>query len=123
MNNGYPLELIFKLFNLRIKKLLSTKIPPKIDDNNDHENTNKIISNMRKKFFVYFRTSAVTQSATCMISRSVYNIGYRCINKLNRFIKVHKNKKEHDNNNVIYKIWRNNCDASYVGQTKRNLKT
>ena len=48
-------------------------------------------------------------------------IGYRCLNKLNKFIKVHKDKNQHDkNNNVIYKVKPyNNCDASYVSQTKR----
>ena len=51
-------------------------------------------------------------------------IGYRCLNKLNKFIKIHKDKNQHDNsNNVIYKVNCNNCDASYVGQTKKQLQT
>jgi len=28
-----------------------------------------------------------------------------------------------NDNNIVYKILYNNCDASYVGQTKRYLKT
>ena len=59
-----------------------------------------------------------------MISKSIYSIGYRCINKLNKFIKADKDKKDYsDNNNVVYKIQCNNCDVSYVGQTKRKLNT
>ena len=59
-----------------------------------------------------------------MISKLVYNIGYRCINKLNKFIKAYKDKKViSENNNVISKIQCNNCNVSYVGQTKRKLNT
>jgi len=51
-------------------------------------------------------------------------IDYRILNKLTSFIKRHKNQNEFKtNNNVVYKILYNNCDASYVGQTKRQLKT
>ena len=54
-----------------------------------------------------------------MINKAVYDVDYRCINKLKKFIKVHKDKKEFfDNNNIAYKILCNDCNASYVGQTK-----
>jgi len=58
-----------------------------------------------------------------VLNNNDYIVGYRCLNILGRFIKVQKDKNTlFDNNNVIYKIC-NNCDASYVGQTKRKLKT
>src|ERR1700739_4330878 len=51
-------------------------------------------------------------------------IGYRVLNKLTGFIKRHKDKTTVDSsNNVVYKICCKDCDASYVGQTKRQLKT
>ena len=51
-------------------------------------------------------------------------IGYRnWLKQAYKFIKVYKNKNQHDkNNNIIYKVNCNNCVASYVGQTKRQLQ-
>jgi len=73
-----------------------------------------------KKFFVLPFIHNVTKSATRLISKAVYNIGYRCI--INRFIKVYKDKKEFvDNNNVVSKILCNDCDAFYVDQIKKKF--
>jgi len=46
--------------------------------------------------------------------------GYRILNSLGRFIKVHKDPNHiFSNNKIFYK----DCDASYIGQTKIQLKT
>ena len=51
-------------------------------------------------------------------------LSYTGVNKLSCFIKTHKDKLPKDlHKNVIYKISCTNCDASYVGQTGRFLKT
>ena len=43
---------------------------------------------------------------------------------MNKYIRVQKDTcPRTSKNNVVYKIRCNNCDASYVGQTGRKLKT
>jgi len=59
-----------------------------------------------------------------VIKKSNFIVGFKGINKLNNFIKVQKDKTNFmSKNNVVYKILCNNCDASYVGQTKRQVQT
>jgi len=64
------------------------------------------------------------KSITKMIStinKSQHIIGYRCLNKLNKFVKTHKNREPRSsNNNVIYKISCKNCDATYVRKAIKN---
>ena len=46
------------------------------------------------------------------------------LNKLNQFIRAQKDSLPNSKKkNVVYKIQCNDCDASYVGQTRRLLKT
>jgi len=51
-------------------------------------------------------------------------IKFQCLNKLSQFVKTHKDK-DHLllKSNVIYKIFCKNCEATYIGQTKRQLRT
>jgi len=52
-----------------------------------------------------------------------YKIAHYSINKLNKFIKIHKDFAEFAKKNVVYQIERHDCDTIYVGQTGRKLKT
>jgi len=110
MDNGYPLELIFNTINRRLKKLFVTR------------RTNG--PNQEKKVIVFPYIKPITEMMTSTINKAEHIIGYRCLNKLNQFIKTHKDREPRSsNNNVVYKISCKNCEATYVGQTKRQLKT
>lgn len=66
----------------------------------------------------------LTTKISSRLNNSDTKLGLRCLNRLNNFIKVWKDKnKKGERNNVIYKINCIDCDVSYVGQTKRQLGT
>lgn len=51
-------------------------------------------------------------------------MAYSGLNKMNNLIKTYKDSLKNINKcNIIYKIDCKNCDASYVGQTGRQLQT
>jgi len=117
LDNGYPLDLIFNKINLRLKKLFVQRTIEATD-------IIEAKSNVERKILVLPFVQPLSQFISSNIDRSKAYIGFRCLNKLDRFIKGHKDV-DHTSlkNNVIYKISCNNCDATYVGQTKRQLRT
>jgi len=49
---------------------------------------------------------------------------YKCNNKLNNIIKPNKDPLPYmQNSNVVYKISCSDCPSTYIGQTKRQLRT
>jgi len=120
LDNGYPLELIFEKINARIKVLINNKRNLSIKASKEnHDN-----SNNNKKFVVLPYIEGISELISSIIDKTKYSIGYRVLNSLGKFIKVHKDSNNFfSNNNVVYKISCRDCNASYVGQTKRQLKT
>lgn len=60
----------------------------------------------------------------CRKTNNIVTITYKTFNKLNKFIKIHKDSIEFDHKtNLVYQINCNSCKVFYVGQTKRKLKT
>jgi len=128
LSNGYPLNLIFNKINQRIKHLVSSGVILNRHNNSeDKSNENVLVEEEEttKKFVVIPYINRISDMVVSSIKKSnKVNIGYRCLNKLNMIIKTHKDKNLHSqNSSVVYKINCNDCDASYVGQTKRQLKT
>jgi len=77
-----------------------------------------------RKIIVVPYVNPISEMIQANIDKFKAMIGFRCINKLNKFVKVHKDQNHIlSKNNVVYKISCNDCEASYVGQTKRQLNT
>jgi len=67
---------------------------------------------------------SISEITTSLFDKSIFMTGYRSLNKLDRIIIIQKDFTEHTHkNNIVYKINCNNCDASYVRQTKRKMRT
>jgi len=116
LDNAYPLDLIFQKINHRIKDITRRR-----------KKSNKLELNLnesRRKMLVLLYIKNISEKIDLSIDKKEYLTGHRILNKLTDFIKRHKDVNKFEvNNNIVYKIFCNNCNASYVGQTKRQLKT
>jgi len=115
--------LIFKAINTRLKKLFINKLS--INTNNKIVSQKTDETNIEpKKYFVIPYIRNISEITTSLINKSVFTVGFRCLKKIVNFVKIHKHKTEQAyKNNVVYKILRQDCDVSYMGQTKRQLKS
>jgi len=104
LTNGYPLDLIFNNINNRLKKLFVQRVNNVTDPTNVDSNTEKII-------VVLPYAKPLSDFISSNIDSSKAIVGYRCLNKLGRFVKVHKDVDHiFAKNNVIYKISCGNCE-------------
>jgi hypothetical protein len=116
LKNGYPINLIFDKIRKRLKNLIINRVNIDQETNVENDSNRKIIA------LPYVHK--VSEMVTSGFDKNEYMIGYRILNKLTGFIKRHKDRTTVDtSNNVVYKLCCKDCNASYVGQTKRQLKT
>ncbi|KYN41474.1 hypothetical protein ALC56_04115, partial [Trachymyrmex septentrionalis] len=122
LRNGYPLQFLFKTINNRIKTLSRKK---NFDTINEHNlNSNMTTSTEKKKFFTIPYLKGMSEKFNIALNKFQFELVYKPMNNLNRFIKTGKDKiKKKELSNVVYQINCKDCDYSYVGQTKRKLKT
>jgi len=114
IDNLYPLELVFNRIAIRIKEFFRRMNTKKLEQKPEIE----------KKMIVFPYVKNISERINSTINKKKYMIGYRILNKLTGFIKRHKDIDSYEsNNNAVYKIFCNNCNASYVGQTKRKIVT
>lgn len=77
-----------------------------------------------KKLFVIPYINKISEMIVSSVKNANLRVGYRCFNKLDKIIKIQKDNNEHSCcSNVVYKINCNDCNASYVDQTKKQLQT
>jgi len=118
LENDYPLSFILNTISLRIKTLIKDRTMRE-----KKSNTTEISSNKKIWFTVPFIKS-ITDKFKNITNGTVSRLSFFSTNKLSSFIKVHKDPlPKLSKMNVVYKISCKNCDASYVGQTCRQLKT
>jgi len=123
LNNGYPLSFIFNTIRSRItlhsKK--ETLTPFKIietDTNNNGDLTTK------KEFFTIPYIKSISESFIPVAKKYGFDIAFSISHTLSNFIKCGKDGLDiMSHRGVVYKISCHDCDASYVGQTKRQLRT
>ncbi|XP_029674258.1 uncharacterized protein LOC115242254 [Formica exsecta] len=120
LENGYPLSLIFKVLYRRLKKIFFNKrttITNECDSNGDDNDD-------RKMFFSIPFIAGVSEQLKHVVRDQNVILSYTALNKLHSTIKVHKDPLQRQSRmNIVYKISCKDCDASYVGQTGRSLKT
>src|SRR5436190_12795753 len=113
LDNSYPIDFIFQTLRERIKKLINAS---NSEQPNDMQNTSV--------FFTVPFVSSISEKFRGVTRDLHIRISYQSLNKLSRFIKVHKDPlPDSSKRNVVYKINCKSCDASYVGQTGRQLHT
>jgi len=114
LDNGYPLKFIFQTFHTRLKFLF----------NNQTHNKSVNPTEEASSYFTIPYVPHISESFKNLTKDLDVKISYFSLNKMRNYIKTHKDvRPKTTHSNVVYKINCNNCDASYVGQTSRQLHT
>jgi len=126
LENGYSITLIFKTINTRLKNLFNNKLSLNTNTTTVPKKKKKTdeTHNETLRYFAIPYIRNISEITASLINKSNLKIGFRSLNKINNFIRVHKDKTEHTHTKkVVYKIYCKDCDVSYAGQTKRQLRT
>jgi len=115
INNGYPLQLIFSTINNRIKYLSTSGIK-------QHPKEERSSNN--KQFFTIPYVKNISENFKRVAKKYNLNLAFSTTNSFSNFIKTGKDRLSVSSHcNVVYRIDCNDCEANYVGQTKRRLNT
>ncbi|KYN22113.1 hypothetical protein ALC57_05496, partial [Trachymyrmex cornetzi] len=116
LDNDYPIDFIFDTINLRLRSLFKRRTlrqtdKPKTDTSTSSWFTIPFLPCVYKKFKNIIKNLDV-------------KLSFFSLNKMDGIIKAQKDVLPHESRkNVVYKINCKDCNASYVGQTSRKLKT
>jgi len=119
LKNGYPLPFIFHTINSRLalhckKEFLQI-----------HKSTNdRVDQKSEAEFFTIPYIKSISESFIPISKKHGFNIAFSIPSTLHSFIKCGKDRLDMmSQHGVVYKITCHDCDASYIGQTKRQLRT
>lgn len=127
LTNGYSLKFIFDIASRRLRSLINLSLREIIPLIMIPLIMVIIFHMFLLKVFPIFIVPYLSNLSSRIsdITKSL-NLNAACVgkNKLNIFIKLHKDRLNNSNHlNVVYKLSCNDCNASYVGQTGRQLLT
>lgn len=116
LENFYLLKFIFRIFHERLKALFNNL---ELNNANSITTRNEVVS-----YFTISYVPSISGKFKNITNDLGVRLSYYNLNRLRNFIKIQKDPLLTTlRNNVVYKINCNNCDASYVSQTGRQLKT
>jgi hypothetical protein len=112
LDNNYPLHFIFAMIRCRLKHLFYK---------NSAEEEEKTVL---RRFFTVPYINSVSEKFLSFPLKYDCSVIFTIPHKLNKFITTEKDHIDRLScNDVVYKINCKDCESSYVGQMKRQLKT
>jgi len=103
---------------------MSSRIKCLVHDKSSSKNNVDLTKENKKIWFTVPYITSVSEKFKNIINNHIARVSFYSINKLSSFIKPQKDRlSKLSNMNVVYRIGCKDCDASYVGQTSRQLKT
>jgi len=124
LKNGYPLSFIFHTIANRLSVLFHRFSNKHSDGLVDSKSTSNECNAMEISYFNVPYVRNISEHFRYCVRDLDVKLSYTGIKNLRRFIKVGKDCLQKDSrNNIVYKINCKDCDASYVGQTGRLLRT
>jgi len=116
LDNGYPLQFIMDTIHSRLKNLFKKRTKK--------QNLNNTNDDGYKGWFLIPFIPKLTDKFKNIVKIIKSRLAFFSVNKLGKIIRAHKGPLQLDSNkNVVYKLSCKNCDATYIGQTKRRLST
>jgi len=121
--NNFPIDLIFKTFTRRLHYLFKHKLNF-VESETDSIEIDRSGGETLSRFFTLPFLPGLMNGVYRSLKEMNLKLSYKNLNSLKSIIKVHKDKLDrHSKSNLIHKINCSSCDASYVGQTGRQLRT
>ncbi|EZA54490.1 hypothetical protein X777_05745 [Ooceraea biroi] len=118
INNCYPLDFINRYIDRRVRHIVRG------DGRNISNELRNDCDNSKKRCFITIPYHEYSVNICQVLIKCGFGVVYSVFNGLKCLIKKGKDKIHNlQKTGVVYKLDCSNCDAIYIGQTKRNLTT
>jgi len=116
LSNGYPLSFIFDTISSRLKNLFNKRTKK--------QNSDDIKDDGYKGWFLIPYIPKIADKFKNIANIIKTKLAFFSVDRLGRWIRAQKDSLPRGfRKNIVYKLNCKNCDATYIGQTKRRLNT